>query len=213
MQHRNTCRGLGTALLAAFALEASALTTVVTDPAVFAATLQPGAYTENFNGGVVDFGPSFGFASGAYAYTVTAGAGSSVYLSGSVVGNLSANRTLRISFTGAAPTAVGGEFFVSNAGDEFVPGAALTVTLSDGHSSSYTPASAAEFRGFVSSLPIAWIEFSAPGVGLYNSIDRLIVGSAVPEPGAALLMALGACGLLMATRARRSAAATSRVRS
>jgi len=85
-------------------------------------------------------------------------------------------------------TAVGGEFFITNV-DNFFLIAPVTITLSDGTITTYTPASRWEFRGFVSEGPIITsLILSAPGVGNYNTLDNLIVGAAVPEPSSMLLL-------------------------
>lgn len=185
--------------LAALSASSFAATTVYTSSASFLAQVGPGAYTETFDG--LPTTPPDSFAGGAFAYTVSAPSG--LYGSGEFLGTSQINEALTVSFTSGNVTAVGGNFYAVNISDAFQP-VAITLTLSDSTSVSFTPTSVADsYRGFASTLTITSLTIAGPGVSLYSSLDNLTVGvSAVPEPASALLMALGAAGLLLAARRR-----------
>jgi hypothetical protein len=185
--------------------QAHAATPVYTDPAAFLAALQPGAYTESFNSGVVTFQPSFSFAGAGFAYRIEGGAASGAYTDGDFIGNLVANRSLVISFTAGTPLAVGGRFFVVDAGDVVVPNASVSLMLSNGFSTAFSVGSGNEYRGFVSDVPISALVISAPGAGNFNALDQLTVG-VVPEPGSGSMLALGTLGMLGWMARRRGVA-------
>ena len=195
-------------LAAMAATPALAVATVYTSPAAFLAQVAPGRYTETFEGSAGD-APSVSYASGDFGYSVSAPlqAGSAIYLSGTFISTLFANSSLTITFTSGAPTAVGANFYNTDASDAFVPSAAVTINLSDGSSTTFAPASAADYRGFISTVPISSLVLSAAVAGRFNTVDNLTVGLAlpVPEPASALLLALGAVAVGgVALRRRRA---------
>lgn len=185
--------------LAALSASSSALTTVYTSPAGFLAQLAPGAYTENFDG--LPATPPDTFTGGGFSYTASAPSG--LYGSGEFLGTNQIDEALTLSFTSGNVTSVGGNFYATNISDVFQP-VAITLTLSDGTTVTFTPTSVADsYRGFASTVLITSLTISAPGASLYGGLDNLTVGvSAVPEPASALLMALGVAGLLIARRRR-----------
>lgn len=192
--------------LAALALSASiapafAATTTYTTQASFLANVAPGSYTNSFTGAVAA-GPSFSYSGSGFGYTLTAGVGD-VYLSGSIAGTNSPDETLTVTFTTGNVTAVGGNFFATNISDVF-QAQPLKLTLSDGTTTTYTPATlGASYRGFVSTLPITSLVMGLPAVGFYNTMDNLTVGvGVVPETSTWVLMALGMVGLAFARRQR-----------
>lgn len=192
------------ALSALAAAAASASTTVYNSPASFNAVLAPGSYLETFTQGGIDSGALFSYGGGGYGYDVTADAGAStVYRSGSLIGNNLPNLSLTVTFTSGNVTAVGGQFFITNISDAF-QAQSVSLNLNDGTSVTYLPTGVADsFRGFVSTVPILSLTMGAPGPGqVYNSLDNLVVGSAVPEPGSYALMALGLAGLMALRRQR-----------
>jgi PEP-CTERM motif len=196
------------AVAAVAAAPALAATTTYTSSTEFLARVAPGAYTNSFTG-APDAQPSFSFSSGGFAYTVSAPAvllNDATYLSGSFIGNFYSNATLTVTFTAGGPTAVGGDFYISDNQDSFVP-APVTVTLNDGTSTTFTPSSETTgFRGFTSTLPILSLTMSAPGVANFNSMDNLVVGkvSAVPEASTWVMMGLGLAGMALMRRQRRA---------
>ena len=106
---------------------------------------------------------------------------------------------------------MGGNFYVSDVNDNFqaVP---ITVTLSNGHSTTFTPTSDADsYRGFTTAVPITSLVLGAPGANRFSNMDNLTVGgvAAVPEPGTYAMMALGlaAIGGFVARRRKQDPAA------
>jgi hypothetical protein len=194
---------LATAALT-LSVAASAQTTVYTTLAGFTATLAPGAYTETFDDESAFTGnPDALFSGGAFAYTVAAPG--SLYGNGVFIGTNLPNEALTITFSGAAVTAVGGNFYATNIADAF-QAVAITLTLSNGFTTTFTPTSAANsFRGFTTTVPIASLTLGAPGEARYVGMDNLTVG-AIPEPGTWMLMALG-IGALVLRQTRRAAQA------
>ncbi len=194
---RRAAAPLALAAAAVFAAlqPAHAATQVYTDPGSFLAALQAGAYTENFNSGVVDFQPAFNFAGAGFGYGISGSGSSGVYTDGNFVGNLVADRGLLISFTAGSPLAVGGTFFATDVGDVPVPGATVRLTLSNGFEISFAAGNGSAYRGFVSDVPITSLLISAPGAERFNGIDNLTVG-VVPEPDRGAMLALGTLGLL-----------------
>jgi PEP-CTERM motif len=203
---------LAAAALLALALPAVAATTVYTTSASFLAQVAAGAYTEGFSVGQAGSPPILNYSGAGFSYTATS-PGGNVYAPGDnavagtdgFVGTSSPNTVLVLTFTGGSPTAVGGEFFNTDYFDSFVA-SAVKLTLSDGSTRLYTPASqAGTYTGFISTLPIMSLTFSAPGPDLYAALDNLTVGRsavAVPEAStyAMLLAGLGVVGLMAGRR-------------
>ncbi len=190
------------AALAAATLPAFAATTTFTSSAAFLATLQPGAYTETFSVANPAFPAptSIPYSSGGFSFTVAATGG--VYTSGSLIGTNAPASALTITF-GAGTTAVGGNFFLTDIFDDFVA-APVTLTLSDGTTTTYTPTSEATYRGFTSDVAITSLTFAAPAAN-YASLDNLTVGRVVPVPEASTwaMMALGLVGMAAFARKRQ----------
>ena len=183
----------------AAALPAGAATTIFTSPASFAAQLAPGSYTETFVGlnTPVNNATSLAFAGGGFAYTVSQASG--LYGVGTFIGTGIPNVPLTITFTSGNVTALGGEFFNTDAFDSF-QSTPVTITLNDGTTTTFTPADfSSSFRGFVSTSLITSLVLSAPGGVQYAGLDNLTVG-AVPEPSSWALMILGLGALTAAAR-------------
>ena len=185
------------AVALAAASVASAQTVTYTTSGPFLAAVAPGSYTEGFSDFSFSGEPSADFSGGGFSYTVSAPSG--LYGNGTLIGTNLPAEALTITFTGAPVTAVGGNFWSTNISDVFqaVP---VTLTLSDGTTSTFTPTSetVGSFRGFTSTMPISSLVISSTAA-VYAGMGNLTVG-AVPEPGTWLLMGLGLGGMLLARR-------------
>ncbi|MES2459307.1 MAG: PEP-CTERM sorting domain-containing protein [Armatimonadota bacterium] len=126
-----------------------------------------------------------------------------------VLGTDASDRNLIFTATGGNYTAIGGNFFIGNAGGTFLS-QALTVTVSNATETlttpSYTPTSATvgSFRGFISTIPLTTLTVNNSTTGQYASSDNLRVGlaaasTAAPEPGslALLLPVVGVAGMVI----------------
>jgi len=199
-------RLLSAAVLLALAAPAFAATTTYTSSATFLAQVKAGSYTETFTGLGNPPAGAAPFSAGGFAYTISAPG--DLYASGDFLGTSLPDEALTITFTSGNVTAVGSNFFAVNLSDVFQP-VSLTLTLSDGTVTTFTPSSVLDsYRGFTSDLTITSLTISGPGTSLYAGVDNLTVGvmvSNVPEPGSWALMGLGLAGLGLAARRRRSA--------
>lgn len=97
---------------------------------------------------------------------------------------------IRITFTSGNVTAIGGDFFLTDeAGDPRGTGS-ITLTLSDGTSISVNSQTTASqrFVGFVAegteTFTSLIVNPNELFTGHYVTVDNLLVGAAVPEPGA-----------------------------
>jgi len=200
--------------------------TAYTDQSDFLTHVAPGYYLENFNesvivtiNGVTAFPqvPNIGH---GFAYTVDAppdgiyfslGRNQSgpTYTDFALSTNVSSD-PITFQFTGAPVTAIGGYFFDEDFSGFFTPGN-ITITLSDGNSLTIDNATLNSFAGFTTSAsdPITSLTVMSSPNTIYPAVDDLIVGTAVPEPGAAALLfgaSITGGGLLLQQRrgARRA---------
>ncbi len=179
------------AIALAFLSTASLAGSIFTSSSAFLANVGPGSYTETFNG---LSNPSSGiFAGGAFGYTASAPNG--IYVSGEFLGASQVEDALTITFTSGNVTALGANFFATNISDAF-QAHSLTLTLSDGTVTSFTPASLSDsYRGFTTDVAISSLVISGTaGTSLYTGLDNLTVG-VVPEPSTIALMGVGLLGL------------------
>jgi MYXO-CTERM domain-containing protein len=177
--------------------------TVFTDMASFMANVLPGSYTNDFaTVPVGDAGPSLNFGPvNGFSYTISATNGGNLFNDPGIVSTNTATDALVVTFTGAAVTAVGGNFWASDI--LFLPtGTDITINLSDGTNVSYTSTGPNDFRGFISDVAITSMTIDAPeGLGnAWATMDNLTVGVAVPAPGAVAV--LGLAGLAGIRRRR-----------
>lgn len=189
-------------------------TYLYTSPTSFFSSLEAGYYTESFTQIGTTIANNYSFSSNGFAYTISTGTGVT-YRNGNIIGTEGPNTTLRIDFTSGNVNAIGGNFFNVNITDVF-QATPVTLTLSDGSTTTFTPSSAADFRGYITSAgtTITSLTLSAPGPDLYAVLDNLTVGrrgatiivptAAAPEPGSIVfLLVSGAVAGLAATLSKR----------
>ncbi|HRJ49949.1 MAG TPA: hypothetical protein PKU91_05425, partial [Phycisphaerales bacterium] len=142
------------AVAAVLAAGSLASATVYTDLASFLANTQPGYYFNNFSS--VGAGPSGPLAFGpvnGYSYVVdTIGPGNTAPTSGlynnpGVISTDNATDLIRVTFTGAPVTAVGGNFWGTDINFGAIP-TTVTIALSNGDVETFVTNSSTAFRGF-----------------------------------------------------------------
>lgn len=164
--------------------------TVFTGQGSFLSMLAPGYYLETFQN---TNPPTYLF--GGFGYTATV-SGGTIYDSGSFIGNFNQAQSFTLTFTTGNVTAVGGNFYLADINDVF-QSEPLTITLSDGTTDTFTPATVDGFRGYATNgTLITSLTMSVSPGGRFNTLDNLIVGAAIPEPaGTGLLLGSLALGL------------------
>lgn len=207
-------------LLAFFLATAAAPAAIVqyTDQASFLAELRTGAFTADFIAQAAgDVGSSsLSLSGGTPPINVTIASlsadgsspGELLWISDS--GNLDKALGASVAFDDQLLIsldnfyAIGGHWFLGDVDDNYVAGS-VTLVFSD--NSTYTVTSSAfeeSYRGFISDVALASVRvFPAGGPGHANSwvtLDNLTIGQPVPEPGAALLLAVGVAPILLHRR-------------
>jgi hypothetical protein len=190
-----------------------------TDPASFlAAVAAPGV--DSFDDLPQAVGLGLGTAlnrmAGAYSYVATAtsgGVADQFYNSGTGPDTwLSSNEpdaVITLSGFAATTRAVGGFWFGTGAAGSLVPGAALTLVLTDAtgfsQTQSFTATSAQFFVGFVSDAALGTLQLTSNDPLLaWPSINNLVLAQAapVPETASSVLMLLGLAALVLGVRQR-----------
>jgi hypothetical protein len=177
----------------------AAIVTVVTDPTAFAASLEPGSETQDFNLFDGYNGGSWDVSVPSFTITATTSGGLGLYANASA--GFSTNnprQSLFFTFSGAnLPTAVAFNAFLTDSSFNFLPGE-ISVAVNGASVATYNYTTFAQsFRGINSDVPITSIGFSGTNTGAYVTVDNLVVGnalSAIPEPSSAL-----ATGILLAS--------------
>lgn len=192
---------------AALAGTAAAQTVSYNNVTDFLNNVQSGFYDEGFGGLAAGPADTLDFAGNGFGYTASSTIGvdpGSDGLGGlfNDPGLLSLNiatDALRIDFTQGNVTAVGGDFFASDIFFFQVP-ATVIVGLSDGTTTTFN---GSRFAGFTSSNAIDFIVIDADDASLggpaWPTVDRLIVGTAIPAPAGLAVLGMG----LLAARRRR----------
>lgn len=186
-----------TILVAAFGVVGVANAQLFTTNAAFQAAINndPGQYLMTLSG--TNDNLSGGTPTMTADYSATGGA---VYHSGAFYGSNLPSDAMTITLGGGVK-AVGGNWFMTNISDVF-QGNPVTLTFSDGFVTTWTPASAAEFRGYVSNQVLTSVVMSAGnqdpnGVNNYASMDNIVISTnPVPEPASMTALALGSLAML-----------------
>lgn len=177
--------------------------TVYTDLASFMANVAT-SYSNDFTGvptgaqPALNFGPVNGF---SYTVGAVGGGSNQLFNDPGIISTDSALDSIVVTMTGAPVTAVGGNFWATDI-SFFPTGTGITINLSDGTNVSYTSTGPADFRGFISDVAITSITIDAPDVpgNAWATMDNLVVGAAIPAPGAVAV--LGLAGLAGVRRRR-----------
>lgn len=174
----------------------------------FLANVQTGYYDEGFDSLAPGAVATLNFTGNGYSYTASSAVGADagslgdggLYNDPGLLSVNTATDALLIDFTSGNVTAVGGEFFASDISFGLIP-ADVIVSLNDGTTVNFNGTG---FAGFTSSVGINSILIDASdatlGVPAWPTVDRLIVGTAVPAPAGLAVLGLGC---LVATRRRR----------
>ncbi len=156
--------------------------TVYTDEATFLADLSGPYSLEEFasytygsyTGTSLNLGPDVnGFACTIAPYPL----GDTLY---SGDGNMSTNLAadaIRATFTGTPVYATGGWFFAGDISGNYI-NQAVTITLSDGTTDTFTPPNGTTFRGYIAAVPLTYINVEAPDspAVAWPTIDHFYMG-------------------------------------
>jgi hypothetical protein len=99
-------------------------------------------------------------------------------------------------------TAVGGNFFVTDAEQNFIEGGIINILFSDSTSTNWAPPSVSDFIGFVFDTPVASMTLSPVASPTFVTAGTITVGQ-VPEPSTYALLLMTGAGALWLARRRR----------
>lgn len=202
------------------ALPSPAAIVQYTDRTAFLAALQTGYFSTDFS--TLTPGDqtvtSLSFSGGTPSISVeissrnfsSSGPGDNLWVAdlGDIDAGLGAATTYSDSLRITAPSfyAVGGDWFLGDLDDNFTAGA-VTLAFSEGTTVTLNNLSlAGSFRGFLSDTPLTGVDVLPPDPNLtggWVTVDNLVVGNAVPEPGSAVLAGLVSAGLMLRRDRRR----------
>jgi hypothetical protein len=140
-----------------------------------------------------------------FSYTVDTPPGSLSGLFNDVglISTDNAGDSIRVSFTGAPVTSVGGNMWSTDI--NFLPFPAnVTIALSNGTTETFASTSASDFRGFTTTGPAITsltIDASDTAGNAWSTLDNLYVGTVIPEPSCAVVALSGLVALF--TRRRK----------
>ncbi|MBO9663127.1 hypothetical protein [Dokdonella sp.] len=166
---------------------------IYTDRAAFLTRVEPGYFENPFTHVTVRvYGIGYRYRQGDLAYTLATdllpidGGGFLSYTLPGVITTYDARAKIVVTFTGGEVTAVGGNFWATDA-DEAPIAMNVTVALSDGSRETFVASDRTDFRGFTSAVPITSVtiesgDSQSPSIFGWTSMDNLIVGrNAFPE--------------------------------
>jgi hypothetical protein len=149
-----------------------------TDRTTFLQNVAAGYYENDFADAVPGPSDPLNYTSGSWAYTVSASSDQLYNDTGLISTNLAADQIV-VTFTGAAVTAVGGNFWSTDI--SVTPtGTDTTLSLSDGTVETFTSTGPTDFRGFTTAGAVTSLTVEAPDdvVTAWPTMDNLIVGAA-----------------------------------
>jgi hypothetical protein len=218
MHPKRSCSALAVVVAVVLSCPAPARADLIfTDQPTFLSNVQSGYFLENFDS-LPSFNsiPSPSTFSGGSGFSYSASAPIALF---GITPNLSdptnhalstsaRGDTITITFTGAAVTAVGGNFFGTDFNGHYTSGQ-ITAKLSDGTTDTLSNPTLTSFAGFITDSAIVSLQIFTTGA-TFPTVDNLIVGAAsvasVPEPSTLVLAGLGGLGFLAyGFRSRRRA--------
>lgn len=158
-----------------------------TDRAAFLTRIEPGYFDNPFTHVTVrTYGIGYRYRQGEFAYTLATdllpidGGGFITYTMPGVITTSDARAKIVVTFTGGEVTAVGGNFWATDA-DEAPIAMNVTVTLGDGRRETFVASDRSAFRGFTTTVPIDSLtieseDSQAPSIFTWTAMDNLIVG-------------------------------------